>query len=500
MKIATNLMVPIVLYLLLMACKDREPLNPLDPDNPTTRGQGYTLQADVTGIGKVSVSWRRVNLQQVKEYRLYRAAEGGAASAIANPTGTSFIDAQLQPGKVYSYFYRLVWEDGRELHQSPAVSATTFDAPTGLTITTVTRSRVEMRWDDLQWLDNYTLCRIYRSSGGAFSLHDSTSSNQYADTRVDTGITYRYKLLAVATDGNQSNLSTETYATPANSTPVIDSIKLSQPITGWGEQVTITCFAHDSDGDTIRYAWQALEGGIVSGSGRVVTFRVPQDSVRTHRVMVTVSDNYSIGSSASAAVESAQLVLSEGFDSYVVGTFPSSGGWRLVWNGAGTSSQVVTNTVSLSPPNSMQMKGAYAWSAAMDHAISSNREVVWFEVKMRISARGDGGVGIWNLGESTWGQYYCYVYFGTDGRIFLGYGRDGLEGSYPTVNYQPNQWYKVKVKYTTLTGRADVWVNDTIAAQNVQLFSGGVGYREFLLRGGWSGQFLNYDDARVWVQ
>jgi hypothetical protein len=284
-----------LLCLLLLTCKERDPVNPLDPDNPNTRGQAYTIQAAATGIGKVKVHWRKVNQPEVKSYRIYRSVAESAPSFLVDVTDTVFSDAGLQPYVACTYFYRLIWEDGRELHQSPTAGVVTFNAPTGLTITNVTRNRVEMQWNGLSWLDNYARCRIYRQSGGAFSLYDSTSSTQYVDTRVDTGITYHYKLMAVATDGSESNYSGEAYATPGNSAPVIDSLKASQPFTGWGEQVTITCYAHDNDGDPISYSWQALDGGTISGFGRIITFQVPQDSLFAHRVMVTVSDNYSIG-------------------------------------------------------------------------------------------------------------------------------------------------------------------------------------------------------------
>jgi hypothetical protein len=293
-----------LLCLLLLTCKERDPVNPLDPDNPNTKGQAYTIQVTATGIGKVKVHWRKVNQPEVKGYRIYGSVEGESPSQLADATDTLYFDTQLQAARAYSYFYRLIWEDGRELHQSPTAGIVTFNAPTGLTITNVTRNRVEMQWNGLSWLDNYARCRIYRQSGGAFSLYDSTSSTQYVDTRVDTGITYHYKLMAVATDGSQSNYSGEAYATPGNSAPVIDSLKASQPFTGWGEQVTITCYAHDNDGDPISYSWEALDGGTISGFGKTITFTVPQDTVLHHRVEVTVTDGYSPANSAVTTINS----------------------------------------------------------------------------------------------------------------------------------------------------------------------------------------------------
>jgi hypothetical protein len=293
-----------IICLLSFACKEREPINPLDPDNPNTHGQAYTIQAIATGIGEVKLHWRKVNESKVKSYSIYRTSENEAYTRIGDAPDSLFLDTQLLPGKTYSYFYRLVWEDGREIHQSPAANVVTFNAPTGLTISKVTRNRIEMRWNNLSWLDNYGYCRIYCQSGGDFLVYDSTSSSQYADTNVEAGITYHYKLMAIGTDESQSNYSTEIHATPSNNVPVIDSLVASQPTTDWGGQVSITCYAHDNDGDSIFYSWKALDGGIIIVSGQTITFQVPQDAALAHRVKVTVTDSYSATDSSIIIIES----------------------------------------------------------------------------------------------------------------------------------------------------------------------------------------------------
>jgi hypothetical protein len=494
-----------VLCLLSLTCREREPLNPLDPNNPNTRGQAYTIQATAAGIGKVKVHWRKVSQPEVKSYRVYRSIGGAAASFLVDIADTVLSDAGLQPSAACSYFYRLIWEDGREIQQSPTVGVMTFNAPTGLTVTNVTRNRVEMQWNNLGWLDNYARCRIYRQSGGAFSLYDSASSNQYADIRVDAGVTYHYKLMAVGTDGSQSNYSAEAYGTPGNSAPVIDSVKASQPFTGWGEQAAITCYAHDNDGDPISYSWQALDGGTISGSGRQVTFTVPQDTLFTHRVVVIVSDSYSGGGQSTIAIESAQLVLSENFDLYTAGTFPSSGGWRLVWNGAGDSYQVVTNAKSSSPPNSMQLKGTNGWSGSMDRAIVSGKKIVWLELKLYMSgiAQVDwtqsGGVALWNAEEIAYGRRYCVIRLGRNGDLVLAY-YDGVWNGITISSYVPNEWLKIKVQYKVQDGTASVWVNDVPKIQDYRTLAGGQGYRQIQLEAGFGGELTYFDDVKVWVR
>jgi hypothetical protein len=249
-------MLILVICSTFFTCRDRDPVNPLDPDNPTTHGQAYTIQATATGIGRVVVHWRRIDEPQVKGYRLYRSISGGGAafSPIANVSDSQYVDARLQPRTYCDYYYRILWEDGRELHQSPTSGDSTFDAPTGFIIRTVTRTRVELQWNDLSWLDNYARCRIYRRVGTTYSVYDSTSSNQYIDTQVDTGVTYRYKLLAVATGGTASNFSDEVYATPGNRPPNPPTlISPADSSANSPTAVTLSWTCTDPDNDPLSY-------------------------------------------------------------------------------------------------------------------------------------------------------------------------------------------------------------------------------------------------------
>jgi len=273
----------------LLSCK-RDPLNPLDPSNPHTLGKEYACRADSSGIGRVKLTWNTIRQSEVSGYRIYRHKPGENPTAVADADSSPFFDSGLDRGQQYTYYYRIIWSDGREIHKSPEDGVTTFGAPTGLAVRTVARTRIELAWDDLRWLDNYGRCRIYRKHEADFVLYDSASASEYVDSNVQEGVTYYYKVEAVGSDGVVSNQSAETYATPGNSPPQIDSVMPPNPVALWGQSVTITCYAHDPDGDSISYAWEALNGGQISGEGATITFTVPQDSILMHPVRVTVSD------------------------------------------------------------------------------------------------------------------------------------------------------------------------------------------------------------------
>ncbi|MCX6844303.1 MAG: hypothetical protein NTX53_18745 [candidate division WOR-3 bacterium] len=293
----------LTIALVPLACK-RDPLNPLDPNNPYTLGTEYVCRAESCGIGRVKLSWDRIIQPQIKGYRVYRSKPGETPVAIGDADTSIYYDSHLAAGQKYVYYYRILWEDGREIHKSPEDTVTTFDAPPGLAVKNVSRTRIELGWDSLNWLDNFRCCRVYRKQAGDFQLYDSTTANEYVDTSVQEGTTYHYTIAAVASDSGASNSTGEVYATPGNTPPRIDSIVPANPVALWGDSVTITCYAFDNDGDSIHYDWAALDGGTISGGGQSIVFTVPQDSQATHRVRVTVSDSFGTGGVAVESVSS----------------------------------------------------------------------------------------------------------------------------------------------------------------------------------------------------
>lgn len=86
-----------------------------------------------------------------------------------------------------------------------------------------------------------------------------------------------------------------------NIVPVIDSVRVSVPVTAPADTVVIRCYARDGDGDAVQYAWQAEDGAIV-GSGSVVKW-VAATGDRSHSINVTVADGNGGTAVSDAAVE-----------------------------------------------------------------------------------------------------------------------------------------------------------------------------------------------------
>jgi len=195
-----------------------------------------------------------------------------------------------------------------------------------------------------------------------------------------------------------------------------------------------------------------------------------------------------------------RVILDENFDSYTTGTFPPT--WQLVFDGVGASAQIVTNVVSVSPPNSFQMWGAPGWSATAQYVLPETAPIIWFEgMVMASEAGGDGAIGLWNRDEHTWGIRYCSVAFQSDGSVILGWGTNSTT---IVSSYIPGKWYKIRVRYNAVAKTADAWVDDVLIVQNFFLgtspLSTGQGYKALEVGSGWGNKAFYYDNIKVCIE
>ena len=72
-------------------------------------------------------------------------------------------------------------------------------------------------------------------------------------------------------------------------------------------------------------------------------------------------------------------IFQDDFEVYDLDTFPSKGGWELVWNGRGDEYQHVTDEYWHSPTKSLQLWGQDGWSAVAERRFSSDSMIIGFE-------------------------------------------------------------------------------------------------------------------------
>jgi flagellar hook assembly protein FlgD len=170
--------------------------------------------------------------------------------------------------------------------------------------------------------------------------------------------------------------------------------------------------------------------------------------------------------SLKAATET--TIFSDNFESYTPGTFPSSGGWQLVYNGKGTSYQVITNAYYHSYNKSLQLWGYPNWSALAMKSFSSTSRFLGYQVSMLMNTIGYGTpgrseyVGFYNSGILTWGKHWAIVAFDMDTMKIMG------ESSAVLGTWTTGTWYTVRTILDRNTNTYSVWINGQLKGTNIK--------------------------------
>ena len=184
------------------------------------------LVGNATSSTRVSLTWGNVSGET--GYRVERSLDGSTWSQIGT-TGlnvTSYADTTVSPSTTYQYRVEAVNAGGTS-DPSNVVTVTTPGtpqppaAPSNLTATAISRSRVDLAWSDNS--NNETGFKIERSvSGGrTWSQVATVRANitAYSDTWVVPHTTYSYRVRAYNTNGNSAYSNIATVTTPSSSQP-----------------------------------------------------------------------------------------------------------------------------------------------------------------------------------------------------------------------------------------------------------------------------------------
>jgi PKD repeat protein len=207
----------------------------------------------------------------------------------------------------------------------------------------------------------------------------------------------------------------------------------------------------------------------------------------------------------SYSVAEATTLFFDDFESYEVGTFPSAGGWVLVWNGMGSKYQVVTSDHYHSPSKSFQLLGSYGWSSVAERHFSTAAKVIGFEAYVMAeeythhNVKGVGSIGFWNREEATWGKYYVTVAFMGDGYLAVTFiNASGSTENIELQPYTPGTWYKVKVVLDRSTNTLSVWINDALKASNIKTTNTNINALE--VSSAWAEVRCYFDDIKVFTE
>jgi hypothetical protein len=193
------------------------------------------------------------------------------------------------------------------------------------------------------------------------------------------------------------------------------------------------------------------------------------------------------------------VIFQDNFDSYAVGTFPSSGGWQIVWNGAGDQYQIVTNSYSYSPPNSLQLVGSNGWSIVVKKDFSSSGNVIGYEGYLMSAdygtdpQYGEASIGFFNQYIGTWGTFYTDIIF-QNGSIYVGGSNEALVKLQP---FTPLTWYKIRTVLNKSSGIYNVWIDDSLVGANLVEHNNASGILSLQLSEGWESTYCYFDDVKV---
>jgi len=183
------------------------------------------------------------------------------------------------------------------------------------------------------------------------------------------------------------------------------------------------------------------------------------------------------------------VIFYDDFESYTVGTFPSAGGWSIVWNGAGNQYQIITSAVYVSPTRSFQLVGRPSWSVVVKKDFSSSSRLIGYEVFMRASDyEGRGYAGFGNIPIEQWGRLYAGVGFWYG---FINAGGQNLQ------SFTPGVWYGIRVVLDRNTRMFDVWIDGVLKGKDLVEQYDPWEILSFEVAMGWLTKESYFDDVKV---
>ncbi|MBN1674989.1 MAG: fibronectin type III domain-containing protein [Kiritimatiellae bacterium] len=187
---------------------------------PTPPAAPSGLAASAQSSSQIRLTWTD-NSGNETGFKLERRPAGGSWAQIAQPGAntTAYTDSGLSAGQSYEFRVRASNAAGDSAYSNTAGATTPVNtpaAPSGLTATAASFSRVDLAWTDNS--NNETGFKIERRlSGGDWAQLATVGANvkTYADTTVAAGTSYRYQVRAYNASGD-SPYSDVAYAdTPA---------------------------------------------------------------------------------------------------------------------------------------------------------------------------------------------------------------------------------------------------------------------------------------------
>jgi hypothetical protein len=169
------------------------------------------------------------------------------------------------------------------------------------------------------------------------------------------------------------------------------------------------------------------------------------------------------------ADEQQQVIFAEDFESYQAGTFPTSGGWELWYDGRGSEHQFVVNDAFGYSTKSLKLLGIHGWAAYAAKPIETNSPLIGFSASVRVESLGGGDRDIARLGFATlvppvYATSYAPILFTDSGTI-------RVMGEGDMQSYVAGRWYRVTVIMDRNAETYSLWVDDVLRGENLTVMT-----------------------------
>ena len=163
--------------------------------------------SNVAKTGKVKLTWNEV--EGAVKYEIYRAtSKDGEYKKMYTTEGTSYTNTNATAGKYYYYYVVAVAEDGTTA-ASEIVGRTCDLARPEVTASNVAKTgKVKLTWNAVEGAVSY---KVYRATekDGEYKLMKTTENTTYTNTNAEAGVTYYYKVVAVAAKSAANSAAAE---------------------------------------------------------------------------------------------------------------------------------------------------------------------------------------------------------------------------------------------------------------------------------------------------
>lgn len=220
-------------------------------------------------------------------------------------------------------------------------------------------------------------------------------------------------------------------------------------------------FTDQSTNNPTSWSWNFGDGGTSTSHNPSHTY----STAGTYTVTLTATNSAGSDVAAKSNYITVSPLLNDNFESYTVGSFPSS--WVADGNATEISQNNIVNNISYSSTKSLKLFGSLGgcWAALAYHSLNTSAP---FEVELAVRNGNEvlsgcnpdrATIGLRN-GTSWMNPQRLFVKFDGNGRI---YGGGGLD----LVSYNTNTWYLLRIKYERISSsqiRLSYWINNNYVA------------------------------------